>query len=130
MVRIIATVTIANISQIKFFRELSSDAVAQISDLLLIVCNHFNWRKRVEIIRKFSKFWRREIMLNSSTVSKKFVVNNLHYWLLNISDRLLIDVCFLILFQDYSNKNTTFEKCYQIVRFIGLEQQMSIIEVI
>lgn len=69
-------------------------------------------------------------MLNSSTVSKKFVVNNLHYWLLNISDRLLIDVCFLILFQDYSNKNTSFEKCYQIVRFIGLEQQMSIIEVI
>lgn len=130
MVRIIATVTIANISQIKFFRELSSDAVAQISDLLLIVRNHFNWRKRVEIIRKFSKFWRREIMLNSSTVSKKFVVNNLHYWLLNISDRLLIDVCFLILFQDYSNKNTSFEKCYQIVRFIGLEQQMSIIEVI
>lgn len=130
MVRIIATVTIANISQIKFFRELSSDAVAQISDLLLIVRNHFNWRKRVEIIRKFSKFWRKEIMLNSSTVSKKFVVNNLHYWLLNISDRLLIDVCFLILFQDYSNKNTSFEKCYQIVRFIGLEQQMSIIEVI
>lgn len=130
MVRIIATVTIANISQIKFFRELSSDAVAQISDLLLIVRNHFNWRKRVEIIRKFTKFWRREIMLNSSTVSKKFVVNNLHYWLLNISDRLLIDVCFLILFQDYSNKNTSFEKCYQIVRFIGLEQQMSIIEVI
>lgn len=130
MVRIIATVTIANISQIKFFRELSSDAVAQISDLLLIVRNHFNWRKRVEIIRKFSKFWRREIMLNSSTVSKKFVVNNLHYWLLNISDRLLIDVCFLILFQDYSNKNTSFEKCYQIVSFIGLEQQMSIIEVI
>lgn len=130
MVRIIATVTIANISQIKFFRELSSDAVAQISDLLLIVRNHFNWRKRVEIIRKFTKFWRREIMLNSSTVSKKFVVNNLHYWLLNISDRLLIDVYFLILFQDYSNKNTSFEKCYQIVRFIGLEQQMSIIEVI
>lgn len=130
MVRIIATVTIANISQIKFFRELSSDAVAQISDLLLIVRNHFNWRNRVEIIRKFTKFWRREIMLNSSTVSKKFVVNNLHYWLLNISDRLLIDVCFLILFQDYSNKNTSFEKCYQIVRFIGLEQQMSIIEVI
>lgn len=130
MVRIIATVTIANISQIKFFLELSSDAVAQISDLLLIVRNHFNWRKRVEIIRKFTKFWRREIMLNSSTVSKQFVVNNLHYWLLDISDRLLIDVCFLILFQDYSNKNTSFEKCYQIVRFIGLEQQMSIIEVI